>query len=79
MIKVTIKEAAQKRKVENSSQLARLMECEPTIDYRNWTGKQQPGLEMIDRICAALDCDIGDVIKRTRGNGAKVPARRKAR
>lgn len=69
MIRVTIKEAAIARGVENPTQLANKMECAPTIIWRYWEKKQLPGLEMIDRICAALDCDIEDVI--TRPNGKK--------
>jgi DNA-binding Xre family transcriptional regulator len=69
MIRVTIKEAAQARGVANSKQLADLVGCAPVIIWRIWTGKQQPKLPMLDRICEALDCSLDELITRTAGKG----------
>ena len=64
MIEVRLKEAAQARGVENSKQLADLMNCAPTIIWKIWTGVHDPKLPMLDRICEALDCDLSDLIVR---------------
>jgi DNA-binding Xre family transcriptional regulator len=64
MIQVRLKEAAQARGIENSKQLADRMDCAPTIIWKIWTGKFDPKLPMLDRLCEALDCDLSELIVR---------------
>lgn len=64
MIKVTIAQAAKKKGYQNPTQLANLMKKSPTVIWRYWEGHQTPGLDMLDRICDALDCELSDLIVR---------------
>jgi len=77
MIRVTVGEAAQKRGVKNPKQLADLMECNPAIIWKVWTGAVTPTLQMIDRICEALKpCDLDELIHRVPDKKGKAsPAR----
>jgi DNA-binding Xre family transcriptional regulator len=78
MIEVTVREAAQKRGVENSKQLADRMGCNPAIIWKVWTKAVTPTLPMLDRICEALgDCELSELVTREPSKKRKAaPARR---
>lgn len=77
MIKVTIRQAAEKKKIYTAAELARAVGVKDTVAGRWWKWEQKPEgepqdpiptLESLDKICDALGCDLKDLIVR---NGKK--------
>lgn len=62
MIKVTVRKAAEAAGVEKAYQLQTLLDCSPSLARNLWLGKQLPELKTLDRVCDALDCELGDLI-----------------
>jgi DNA-binding Xre family transcriptional regulator len=66
MITVKIKQAAKRRGIKTSYQLARAMGDKNNMSAaRLWKGEQLPTLDTLDRACEALgDCDLSELITR---------------
>ena len=69
MIKVMIKQAAEKRGINTPAELARRVKVQERVAGRWWKATDMdgvlPGLRSLDAICAAFgNCDLGELIKR---------------
>lgn len=62
MIKVTIKQAAQKRGIENAYQFGRKIGVADKVAASIWNNTQEPKLKTLNRICNALGCGLEDLI-----------------
>lgn len=62
MIKVTIRQEAERRGIKSSYGLARELGVGPSMAARLWKGKELPKLETIDKICTLWNCDLGALI-----------------
>jgi DNA-binding Xre family transcriptional regulator len=74
MIISTIQDAARVRGMENASQLAREAMIHPFVAYKLWSGEfVRLDLVTLDRLCAALECQPGQLFKfeSANGNGSK--------
>jgi putative transcriptional regulator len=75
MVELRIREVAARRGITNAYQLQKAMGTLPTTAARLWRGEMTAiSFETIDALCAALDCEPGDLIVRVK---AKKGARRK--
>ena len=65
MIVWRLKEVAASREM-NGVELAEKVGVSPNAIYRLWRRRVMPRLEsdMLDKLCKALDCEPGDLIKR---------------
>lgn len=66
MIRAQVKEAAQRRGMTTAYQLQKAMNINPGMAARLWKGSfRMIGLETLDRLCAVLDCEPGEILVRT--------------
>lgn len=70
MIKVTIRKAAEKRKLKNPYQLAKSVGISKMVAGRIWENEQEPQLKTLDKICEAWGCDLSELVQYVR-NGRK--------
>lgn len=71
MIKLRIKEMAEAKGIKTAYQLQKAMGIPPGMAARLWRGDMKMiGLETIDGLCEALDCEPADLIVRVRGKKA---------
>lgn len=64
MITATIKDMAQRRGIENASQLAKEAQIHTVVAYRLWSGEfQRLDRETLDRLCATLKCQPNQLLK----------------
>ena len=67
MVKLRIKEVARSKNIRTAYQLQKLMQVPPATAARLWRADMTMiALSTIDSLCEALDCDVGDLIVRTR-------------
>lgn len=72
MIKVTVRQAAEKRGIKNAYRLAQKLQgtdVGPDAKHQRlasklWKGNVQPALETIDRVAEALDCGLEELLVR---------------
>lgn len=71
MIISTVKEMAQRREIENASQLAREARIHTVVAYRLWSGDfQRIDTATLDRLCVALRCQPNQLLRyESNGNG----------
>lgn len=63
MIRSKIKEVAKSKGVENAYQLGVLIGVTPNVSARLWKDDfTQIGKVTLDKLCSALDCDVGDLL-----------------
>lgn len=85
MIKVTIKEAAKKRGIQNAYQFGQKIEVADKVAASIWNNTQEPKLKTLNRICNALGCGLEELIvykpdrnrAASNGNGHTSPLPRK--
>lgn len=76
MVKLTIQQAAKAHGVMNAYQLQKAMKTSPGIAARLWRGDlTMIGLRTLDALCAALECDLGEIITRETDKPKKGRAR----
>jgi len=63
MIKVLIRQAAEKRKLKNPAELSRDVGVSKPTAARLWEGEPPPELPTLDKICQAWKCDLGELIR----------------
>lgn len=65
MVKLTIREAAEARGIENAYQLQKAMDVKPGMAARLWKAEtEMVALKTLDRLCDALDCELTDLLVR---------------
>jgi DNA-binding Xre family transcriptional regulator len=65
MIKLKIREMAEVRGIKNAYQLQKAMDVPPGMAARLWRSNMRMiGLDTIDSLCEALDCEPADLIVR---------------
>lgn len=62
MIKVTIREAARRRKLFNAHQFGESVGFARMVASRIWKGEQLPKLRTLEKICNAWGCDSRELI-----------------
>lgn len=76
MIKVMIREVAEKRKLKNPAELSRDVGVSKPTAKRLWDGDSPPDLPTLDKICEAWGCGLDKLIQYQR-NGTKRKISRK--
>lgn len=71
MIRVKIREAALKRKINNPAELSRSIGVSKPTAARLWEGKPPPELPTLDKICRAWACDLGELVQYVRNGKPK--------
>ncbi|MCA1625865.1 MAG: helix-turn-helix transcriptional regulator [Acidobacteria bacterium] len=77
MIELKISEVAQSKGITTAYQLQKAMNIPPGMAARLWRGNMKMiGIETIDSLCEALDCEPADLIvrvkeKKTNGRSKK--------
>ena len=67
MVELRIQEVAMKRGITTAYQLQKAMGSHPAMAARLWKGDMDRiGLQTIDALCEALDCEPGDLIIRVK-------------
>ncbi len=65
MVTLRIREAAEERGITTAYQLQKAMEVQPGMAARLWRGElKMIGLDTLDRLCDAIGCELGDLLKR---------------
>ena len=65
-VKFNIKQVAISKGIKNANQLKEKANLYPSHARRIWDGEMQKiSLELIDKLCVALECEPGDLFKRT--------------
>ncbi len=63
MIRARIKEIAEAKGVPNAYQLGVLIGVTPNVSARLWKDEfSQIGKVTLDKLCTALDCQVGDLL-----------------
>ena len=63
MIKSKIRELAESKGIRNAHQLGVLINVTPNVSARLWNDSfSQIGKVTLDKLCSALNCDVGDVL-----------------
>lgn len=63
MIRARIREVAETKGVPNAYQLGVLIGVTPNVSARLWKDDfAQIGKVTLDKLCAALDCNVGDLL-----------------
>lgn len=76
MVTLKIREMAERRGITTAYQLQKALNTLPGTAARLWRGQMSMiGLETIDALCEALECEPADLI--VRDNGKKKSGRRK--
>jgi DNA-binding Xre family transcriptional regulator len=77
MVKLQIREVAARRGITNAYQLQKAMNLLPGTAARLWRADMKMiGLDTVDALCAALECEPADLIVRV--NGRKKSGGRKS-
>lgn len=76
MIRVTIRQEAERRGIENPNQLAVDLDIAPSKAARLWQGEKLPELKTLDHICAAWGCGL-DALIHCAPDTAQKPKRKK--
>ena len=67
MVELRIQEVAMKRGITTAYQLQKALESHPAMAARLWKGDMDRiGLQTVDALCEALDCEPGDLIVRVK-------------
>lgn len=72
MVELRVRELAEQRGIKNPLNLSQASGLGYATCHRMWN--EQPlaiGLDTIDRLCEALDCEPGDLLVRTTSRKAK--------
>lgn len=65
MIRVTVREAAERRGVRTYYQLARLLGDDQDVRAKRlWEGEALPTLPTLDKVCDALGCELAELVTR---------------
>lgn len=65
MVRLTIREAAEKRGLTTAYQLQKKMDVPPGTAARLWRGDlEMVALKTLDFVCEKLECDLSEVIQR---------------
>lgn len=79
MIEVMIRQAARRQGIISPAELARVVRVRRAVAGRWWGWKSgdgpTPTLESLDKICAALDCELSDLVRRIKRKRAHVNGR----
>ncbi len=63
MIRSKIKELAESKGIKNAYQLGVLIDVTPNVSARLWKDNfAQIGKVTLDKLCSALDCNVGDLL-----------------
>lgn len=63
MIRARIKEVAESRGIPNAYQLGVVIGVTPNVSARLWKDDfTQIGKVTLDKLCSALECDVGDLL-----------------
>ena len=63
MIKLKIRELAESKGIKNAHQLGVLINVTPNVSARLWNDSfSQIGKVTLDKLCTALNCDVGDLL-----------------
>ena len=63
MIKSKIRELAESKGIRNAHQLGVLINVTPNVSARLWNDSfSQIGKVTLDKLCTALNCDVGDLL-----------------
>jgi len=69
MVELRIQEVAMSRGITTAYQLQKALESHPAMAARLWKGNMDRiGLQTIDALCEALDCEPGDLIVRVKAS-----------
>ncbi len=69
MVELRIQEVAMSRGIITAYQLQKALESHPAMAARLWKGNMDRiGLQTIDALCEALDCEPGDLIVRVKAS-----------
>jgi DNA-binding Xre family transcriptional regulator len=72
MVKLTIREAAERRGITTAYQLQKKLGAHPGMAARLWKGDMaQIALKTLDALCEVLDCELGDLLMRTNNSTSK--------
>jgi len=64
MITATIKDMAERRDIQNASQLAREARIHTVVAYRLWSGEfQRIDVETLNRLCETLRCQPNQLLR----------------
>ena len=67
MVKPTIRQAAQKAGIKTAYQLQQRTGLSISLAYALWSNKgERIAYSTIDKLCEVLDCQPGDLMKRTK-------------
>lgn len=68
MVKLTIRQAAEKKGITTAYQLQKAMNIPPAMAARLWKGEMKMiALSTLDALCEVLDCEVSDLIERKKG------------
>ena len=68
MVELKVKQLAKSKGIKTAYQLQVAADLYPSHAAQLWSGTTSKiSLEVIDRLCAALDCEPGELFKRTKG------------
>jgi DNA-binding Xre family transcriptional regulator len=68
MVKLIIRDVAERRGIKSAYQLQKVMGVAPSVAARLWKAEMRMiGLDTIDALCAALDCEPGALFERKKG------------
>ena len=72
MVELRIQEVAMSRGITTAYQLQKALESHPAMAARLWKGNMDRiGLQTIDALCEALDCEPSDLIVRVKDGKRK--------
>ena len=77
MIELRIRELAEGRGINNPFSLAKESGVAYSNCYKLWNNQQKMiGLDTLERLCEALNCEPGDILVRVQTTGRKATAKR---
>jgi len=78
MVKLTIREAAEKRGLSTAYQLQKKLSVPPGTAARLWRGDlEMIALKTLDFVCERLECELSEIISRENGKTKTTKTREK--
>lgn len=78
MVKLTIREAAEKRGLSTAYQLQKKLSVPPGTAARLWRGDlEMIALKTLDFVCERLECELSEIISRENGKPKTTKKREK--
>lgn len=73
MVKLTIRQAAEKKGITTAYQLQKAMNIPPAMAARLWKGEMKMiALSTLDALCEVLECEVSELVVRKKVGGLKL-------